>query len=178
MDIQHSPHRYFMTMSCKAQRIYYLEQFTLLTPLLRSFVSDVNKFATFSKHNRIRTYKKLDALIYCSGELVKEAKSYNRFRTKRKNKHGKYSQVDKAKPSTIENRANLHLNATIEALYELSGNMHNIKTLKSIIIRTPLKKEVYYNHLTDNAQDILLKAGFENKRVEKILPILKSLNKN
>ncbi len=172
------PYKNFLVMNCQQQKTYYLQYLKLVNPSLINFIDDITLVEKASLLKRARAFKKLEALVYCGGDLLAEAQSYNKFRTKKKTKDGKFSSVTKDKPSVLRKRAILHLDDAIEALYSLTGNMHNIKILKSIIVEIPPLKETYYTDVTENTTIILKSAGFGPRIRKRILNILKPLNKS
>ena len=126
-----------------------------------------------------KIFTKIDALAFCCEFLKEEASSYKKFRENLKDTNGIYLEKQKKhKDVTLKKSAELHLQKTIELLYELTGNIHNIKILQEINIVKPPKQQEYFNDITKTTTSLLSKAEFTPEEIKKILPLLKSFYKN
>lgn len=161
------PHRIFMTYDCSKQRKYYLSLYRQIPAMLIDYVKGMDEFDNLSKHNRIRAFKKVEALHFCINYINNESTEYAQHRG------FEYKRI-----KTL-NLAEKHIEKAIFYLERLTHNKNNIDILKSIEITVPPDKPEYYNDIRSISSNILADAGFSPNLIQRtLLPYLTKLYKD
>lgn len=161
------PHRVFIRLNCNEQRKYYLSLYKKLPAMLIDYVKGVDEFDALKKRDRIRAFKKVEALHFCIDYIYNESKEYAQHRG------FKYKRV-----KTL-NLAEKHIEKAIFYLERLTHNKKNIDILKSIEIAVPPDKPEYYNNIRSISSNILADAGFSSNLIQRtLLPYLTKLYKD
>ncbi|HIQ28248.1 MAG TPA: hypothetical protein EYH42_07080 [Sulfurovum sp.] len=177
------PKTLFLSYDKYHQKQYFKERRDLIphnilyevTDMYNEAIMSYKELTDFHNSEWLEMFLKIDALAFCCDFLKEEANCYKRFRDNKKDNNGIYLETQKkTKEVTLINSAKLHIDKTIELLYELTHNTNNIKILKEMSIVKPPRQQEYFNDINETTYSILSDAKFTTKEITTILPLLKS----